>query len=100
MGEGGVRTGLQNSCIQTISELRSRTVNFSLRLKKSDHVITFLCLCGFENTDHVAQKKEKKTLKTSFHLLLISSDKAFPGLPVVTVTKGTRAPQEPPWLCP
>ena len=31
----------------------SWTVGFSLLLKNSDHLITFLWLCGFENIDHV-----------------------------------------------
>ena len=51
---GGGGTSLQNSCILAISDVRLQIVDFSLWFKKSDHVITFFWLCGFENTDHVA----------------------------------------------
>ena len=48
-GGGGWGASLQNnSCVISILDVRLRTVDFSLRLKKSDHVITFLWLCGFE----------------------------------------------------
>ena len=61
-----------------------QTVDFNLRLKKSDHMIIFLWLCGFENTDHmVLYSFILPTTEKSFHVLLISSDKAFPGLLVI-----------------
>ena len=58
---------------QTSLDKGDKGIDFSLRLTKSDHVITLFCLCGFE----------RKNQKKSFHLLLISLDKTFPGLPVI-----------------
>ena len=58
---------------QTSLDKGDKGIDFSLRLTKYDHVITLLCLCGLE----------RNNLKKIFHLLLISSDKTFPGLPVI-----------------
>ena len=60
---------------QTSLDKGDKGIDFSPRLTKSDHVITLLCLCGFE----------------SFHLFLISSDKTFPGLPVIASAAFTRS---------
>ena len=83
-GEGGV--GRQAYKIaayyrsQTSLDKGDKGIYFSLRLTKSDHLIALLCLCDFE----------RNNLKKSFHLLLISSDKPFPGLPVIASAGFTR----------
>ena len=67
-----------------------RQVDFSLWLKNSDHVTTFFVALRFWlNTisrDAIPlffpRPKIEKNLKKSFQLLLISLDKAFPGLPI------------------
>ena len=64
---------------QTSVDKGDKGVDFSLRLKKSDHVITF---CG-------SGVSKENNLKKSFYKLLISSDKLFrPVLLAVNTVSG------------